>query len=195
MADDYPPHGDRILIVGDTNAGKSTLGAQLGEALLNRRSSSSMRSTGSPAGRHAIARTSAACSVSDCQKPDAGSLPETTVPAPTSTGAAPTRSSGSTTRCPSRCRVLSAATWRRWRDKEVLWGTNTEHITDQLMLWDQNRSLISFSVRNHRRRRRGLEAAMNGGRLDRNVHPSPPAAGDTQPVARPRHRIKTAITQ
>ena len=57
---------------------------------------------------------------------------------------------------------LVKRTWRRWRREEVLWGTNQERITNQLMVWDPSRSLINWTIRNHRRRIRTYEAAMRG---------------------------------
>lgn len=51
--------------------------------------------------------------------------------------------------------------WRRWRRREVLWGTNTEKFWSQFKLWDQKGSLISFSIRNHRRKRDRYVAAMS----------------------------------
>jgi adenylate kinase family enzyme len=41
--------------------------------------------------------------------------------------------------------------WRRWRRKELLWGTNTEKFWSQFKLWDST-SLITFSIRNQRRK-------------------------------------------
>ena len=56
-------------------------------------------------------------------------------------------------------RVLRRS-WRRWRTNELLWGTNHERFWDQLKLWDTRHSLIAFNVKNHRRRRHLMEAAM-----------------------------------
>ena len=44
--------------------------------------------------------------------------------------------------------------WRRWRRKELLWGTNYERFWDQLKLWSPNDSLIAYSVSRHRHRQR-----------------------------------------
>ncbi len=49
---------------------------------------------------------------------------------------------------------LIRRSWRRWRTRELLWGTNTEVFWRHLKLWDQEQSLIAFLVRNHRRQRR-----------------------------------------
>lgn len=56
-------------------------------------------------------------------------------------------------RCIARC-------WRRYRTRELLWGTNYERFWDHLMLWDTERSLIAYAIRNHRGKRRQREAAI-----------------------------------
>ncbi len=48
--------------------------------------------------------------------------------------------------------------WRRWRSRELLWGTNTETFAKHLKLWDPAESLITFAVLSHRRRRPGMLA-------------------------------------
>ena len=54
---------------------------------------------------------------------------------------------------------LLLRSWRRWRTRELLWGTNIERFWPQLRLWDAKTSLLSFSVRTHAtRRRNNLEA-------------------------------------
>lgn len=47
--------------------------------------------------------------------------------------------------------------WRRWRTKELLWGTNTESFAKHLKVWSQD-SLIWWAVTQHRRKRRSLLA-------------------------------------
>jgi adenylate kinase family enzyme len=156
--------GERILIVGDTNAGKSTLGARLAETLdvpfveldalywlpgwqaREREEFRSLLREHLPG----VGRWVAAghySSSADIHWRRADTIVWLDYPL-----------------LVTLPRLLQR-TWRRWRRKELLWGTNYEHITDQLMIWDQNRSLISYSVRNHRRRRRGLESAMRSGEL------------------------------
>lgn len=49
--------------------------------------------------------------------------------------------------------------WRRSRDHELLWGTNYEKFWPQFKLWD-NDSLITFTLRTHRAKRRRYAAAM-----------------------------------
>lgn len=164
MPDDHKTPGERILIVGDTNAGKSTLGAQLSDAL------------GMP-----FVELDALYWLPGWQareRDDFRQLLRDHLPEDGRWVAAGNYSSSADIHWQRADTIvwldyplsvtlprLLRRTWLRWRRKEQLWGTNYERITDQLMIWDQNRSLISFSVRNHRRRRRGLEAAMRGGQL------------------------------
>jgi hypothetical protein len=53
-----------------------------------------------------------------------------------------------------------ARSWRRARRGELLWGTNEERFWPQLKLWDPNVSLIGYSLRTHRNRRRRDEEQM-----------------------------------
>ena len=48
---------------------------------------------------------------------------------------------------------LLRRTWLRWRDDELLWGTNRENPWDHLKLWS-NDSLPGYVLRNHRRGRK-----------------------------------------
>lgn len=49
--------------------------------------------------------------------------------------------------------------WMRWRRHELLWGTNEEKFWEQLKLWSRNDSLIAFTVgTRHERHRRYLGA-------------------------------------
>lgn len=50
--------------------------------------------------------------------------------------------------------------WRRWRSRELLWGTNYERFWTQLKLWDTEESLITYTVMNHRRRRKKYAETM-----------------------------------
>ena len=47
-----------------------------------------------------------------------------------------------------------ARSWRRWRTKEPLWGTNYERFWPQLMVWSKDDSLIWWAVTQHSRKRR-----------------------------------------
>ncbi|MDA1010864.1 MAG: AAA family ATPase [Chloroflexi bacterium] len=55
-------------------------------------------------------------------------------------------------------RVLSRA-WRRWRTRELLWGTNYETFGKHLKVWDHD-SLVWWAVTSHRRKRRRTVADM-----------------------------------
>ena len=46
--------------------------------------------------------------------------------------------------------------WRRWRSRELLWGTNRERFWPQLMIWRREESLIWWIVTQHRRKRRAM---------------------------------------
>jgi adenylate kinase family enzyme len=49
-------------------------------------------------------------------------------------------------------------TWTRWRTKEVLWGNNREDFREHLQFWNTDRSLIAYTIANHRKRRRAYTA-------------------------------------
>jgi adenylate kinase family enzyme len=55
-------------------------------------------------------------------------------------------------------RVLRRS-WRRWRTKELLWGTNYERFWPQLMVWRKD-SLVWWAVTQQRRKRRSMLAYM-----------------------------------
>ena len=50
--------------------------------------------------------------------------------------------------------------WTRSRSGELLWGTNTETFWKHLKLWDQTESLLAFAVRSHAKKRAEFDAAM-----------------------------------
>ncbi|MCO5176922.1 MAG: AAA family ATPase [Thermomicrobiales bacterium] len=50
--------------------------------------------------------------------------------------------------------------WRRWRTQEEIWNGNREIMRDHLAFWDPDRSLLTYTVLTHRRRRRQFEAAL-----------------------------------
>ena len=52
-----------------------------------------------------------------------------------------------------------ARSWRRWRSRELLWGTNVERLWPQLKLWSDD-SLIHWAITQHRRKRSWLGAQM-----------------------------------
>jgi adenylate kinase family enzyme len=55
---------------------------------------------------------------------------------------------------------LVRRSWRRYRTNELLWGTNRDRFWPMFRLWDTKESLLSFTVTQHRRRRRTLEATL-----------------------------------
>jgi hypothetical protein len=54
-------------------------------------------------------------------------------------------------------RVVSRS-WRRWRSKELLWGTNREDFWRQLMLWCGEDSLLWWALNTHGPKRERLLA-------------------------------------
>ena len=61
---------------------------------------------------------------------------------------------------PTLLRRVVVRSWRRWRSRELLWGTNREVFWEHLMLWDTEKSLIAYTIRTHRAQRRRFEASM-----------------------------------
>jgi adenylate kinase family enzyme len=54
---------------------------------------------------------------------------------------------------------LLRRSWRRWRTKELLWGTNYEDFWTQLKVWDEE-SLLRWMVTQYERKRRDALAYM-----------------------------------
>lgn len=59
---------------------------------------------------------------------------------------------------PTVVRRCVVRTWQRWRSQEMLWGTNRENFWNHLMLWSSEKSLVTFTVKTYDSRRR-LNAA------------------------------------
>jgi hypothetical protein len=57
-------------------------------------------------------------------------------------------------------RRLVRRTWKRWREHELLWGTNREKFFRHFRIWNQEDSLIAFAVRQHYPKRRRYRALM-----------------------------------
>ncbi len=57
-----------------------------------------------------------------------------------------------------------ARSFRRWRTRELLWGTNRERFWEHFLPWD--RSLIWWTLKSHRRRRVDYAAAMTDPRWE-----------------------------
>ncbi|MDD9948607.1 MAG: adenylate kinase [candidate division Zixibacteria bacterium] len=56
-------------------------------------------------------------------------------------------------------RVL-VRSWKRWRSKELLWGTNYERFWPQLKVWNREDSLVWWIVTQQGRKRRRMQACM-----------------------------------
>ncbi len=50
--------------------------------------------------------------------------------------------------------------WKRWRSKELLWGTNYERFWPNLKVWNREDSLIWWIVTQQRRKRERMQALM-----------------------------------
>lgn len=59
---------------------------------------------------------------------------------------------------PTLLRRCTSRSWQRWRSQELLWGTNRETFWEHLMLWNPDRSLLAFTTKYYWRKRRELEA-------------------------------------
>jgi adenylate kinase family enzyme len=150
--------GKRIIVVGSSNAGKSTLGERVAE-LLNAPFIELDGLHWEPGWieakddvfrarvRQAIAPESWVIAGNylrqqqDVSWPEAETIVWLDLSMPTVLG-----------RCIRR-------TWRRWRTQEVLYGgENREIFWEHLMLWNPEKSLIAHILKTHRARRRLLEA-------------------------------------
>ena len=61
---------------------------------------------------------------------------------------------------PTVLRRCVRRTWRRWRTRELLYGgTNRENFREHLKIWNPEKSLIPHILRTHRARRRTYAAA------------------------------------
>ncbi|MFA7297409.1 MAG: adenylate kinase [Dehalococcoidia bacterium] len=57
-------------------------------------------------------------------------------------------------------RRMVRRTWRRWRTRELLWGTNVEDPWQHLRLWEYDKNLFTYTVLYHRSRRAEYARAM-----------------------------------
>lgn len=55
---------------------------------------------------------------------------------------------------------MARRTWKRWRTREHLWGTNYERFWPQFQVWRKEESLLWWIVTQHERKRRGMLAVM-----------------------------------
>lgn len=154
-----PLVGDRIVVIGNTNAGKSTLAAALAQATGGKHIELDALYWRNPSWQEPQA--------SEFQADVRGSVEAT----PRWTSCGNYIGSGAQdilwpladtliwldmplhTVLP---RVVRRS-WRRWRDDELLWGTQRETFWDQLKLW-RGESGIHFAIRYHRSKRRAYAA-------------------------------------
>ena len=57
---------------------------------------------------------------------------------------------------PLLLRRVLRRTWKRWRTREVLWGTNHERFWQQFMIWSKSESLLAWIVTQHVRKRKAM---------------------------------------
>ena len=55
-------------------------------------------------------------------------------------------------------------TWKRWRSRQLIWGTNHERFWPQFRIWRKDDSLLAWIITQHRRKRRDLVRDMSRGR-------------------------------
>lgn len=149
------PVGKRIIVVGSSNAGKSTLGARLAARLgvpfieldaLHWEPAwrAAERDVFRERVRRAIAADSwvMAGNYLSQQQDVSWTVADTIVWLDLG--------------LPTLLRRCLARSWRRWRSRELLWGSNREHFWQHLLLWDTERSLLAYTVRYHHARQREL---------------------------------------
>ena len=57
---------------------------------------------------------------------------------------------------PLLLRRVLRRTWRRWRSRELLWGTNCERFWPLFMIWRKEKSLVAWIVTQHAGKRRDM---------------------------------------
>ncbi len=159
VASEAPLIGERIVVIGNTNAGKSTLAAQLAELIDGKHIEldaifwrnpgwqepepdefqAAVRSAIDGAPRWTSSGNYFGHGARDILWPLADTLIWVDMPLRTVLPRVVRRS------------------WRRWRDGELLWGTQRENFWDHLKLW-QEESLIHFAIRYHRPKQRQYSA-------------------------------------
>jgi adenylate kinase family enzyme len=155
--------GDRILVIGNTSSGKSTLGKRLAELI---------------GGKH-IELDALFWRIPDWQQPEAADfrarISEAIAGQPRWVSSGNYLSWGAQDLLwpladtliwldmplPTVLRRVTSRSWRRWRDDELLWGTQREQFWRHLKLWDPEESLISFAVRYHRPKQREYAAHLD----------------------------------
>ena len=153
------PPGCRIVVIGPSNSGKSTVGRQLATALdvpFIEMDALNWRPGWTPAPEEKFAAALDAATAGD-KWVAAGSYRRVAHPI-----VWPRADCIVWLDLPLRVVLprLLRRSWRRWRTRELLWGTNTEQIWKHLKLWSMTDSLLAFQLRTHRPRRKRNEADM-----------------------------------
>lgn len=161
-ANKRPLIGERIVVIGNTSSGKSTIGAQLAGMIGGRHIELDALFWTNPNWQQPAAEDFQAkiqeelvgqsrwvssgnyfsWGAQEILWPQADTLIWPDMPFPTVFRRVVTRS------------------WRRWRNDEVLWGTQREQFAKHLKLWDPEQSLISFAIRYHRPKQRQYAAEL-----------------------------------
>jgi len=154
------PIGKRIIVVGNSNAGKSTLAQQLAERLgvpfieLDALYHGPNWTPAEPEVMRAAVRRAIepeswvmAGNYLDAQQEVSWPVADTIVWLDLS--------------LPKVLRRAVVRSWRRWRTQEDLWGTgNRENFWEHLMLWSTDKSLFAHMIKTHRDRQRYFAAFM-----------------------------------
>jgi len=148
--------GKRIIIIGSSNAGKSTLGLQLAEHLQASfiELDALYWEPGWVAASDEVFRERVRCAIQSESWVMAGNysrqqdiswpLVDTVIWLDLG--------------LPTLLRRCTLRSWHRWRSRELLWGTNQEIFWKHLMLWNPDKSLLAFTAKNYRAKRRKLES-------------------------------------
>ncbi|MDA0351183.1 MAG: adenylate kinase [Chloroflexi bacterium] len=158
-ANDRPLIGERIVVIGNTSSGKSTLAARLAEIV---------------GGTH-VELDALYWRIPCWQPPEAAdfqaAVRDSIAGTPRWASSGNYLGSGAQEilwpladtliwldmPLPMVLRRVVKRSWRRWRDDELLWGTQRENFWDHLKLWTDE-SLIHFAIRYHRPKRRQYAA-------------------------------------
>lgn len=150
------PVGKRVIVVGSSNAGKSTLGRALAERLgvpFIELDALYWEANWTPAEREIFRERVREAIESETWVMDGNytsQQQDVSWPAADTIVWLDLSMATVLRRCARR-------TWWRWRTREVLYGgSNRENFREHLMLWDSDKSLIAYIIKTHGKRRHEL---------------------------------------